>query len=153
MHTLVIATDGSAAAESATAIGLEVANALGDRVVFISVWQPLRSDFGPLPYMDSGILDSERERAELVLGSAMAQAAAAGVDAESVLAEGDPVTEICKLAGERQARLIAIGSHGWGALHSIVRGSVISGVMHRTPCAVLAGSPGLADSGVEEPGR
>ena len=50
---------------------------------------------------------------------------------------GDPARQICRLASERDARLIVVGSHGWGALRRLVFGSVSTGVLHHAKQPVL----------------
>ena len=64
-----------------------------------------------------------------------------GIDPETVVLSGNPVEEICKLASERNARLIVMGSHGWGALRGYLSGSVVAGVLRHAPCPVLTGTP------------
>ena len=84
MATILIATDGSQAAESATALGLEIAQATGDDVLFVSVWDMIRGGIGaPFGYIDQEYVDADRGAAEDVLTAAMARAAKLGVAAES----------------------------------------------------------------------
>ena len=66
------------------------------------------------------------------------RAAAAGVECQTFPLDGLPVVdEICKLAREREAAMIVIGAHGWGAIKRLVFGSVSLGVLHEAPCPVL----------------
>ena len=46
MPAIVIATDGSEAAESAARTGFELARLTGDEVVLVSVWELLTGSFG-----------------------------------------------------------------------------------------------------------
>ena len=41
------------------------------------------------------------------------------------------------VAAERSARMIVLGSHGWGAIKSALYGSTAAGVMRHAPCPVL----------------
>ncbi len=149
MATLVIAVDGSNAANQAARLGVEVAKASGDSVALITVWQVMRADFGvPVSVIDRDFVDTEREWAQRVLDEAAEVAHSAGVEVESVLAEGDPASEICRLARERQARMIVVGTHGWGAIRSLLLGGVTNAVLHHAPCAVLTGPP--ADQSVAD---
>jgi len=59
------------------------------------------------------------------------------VNVETELREGDAPGSICDVASERNARMIVIGSHGWGALKSALYGSVAGGVLRHAPCPVL----------------
>lgn len=140
MNPIVIATDGSRAGSAALRAAVELAQATSDALLVVTVWRPLQSDFG-LPYsnlsLTSELLDIERESAERTLAEALEQAEQAGVAAEIVLRGGDPATEICAVAKERDARLVVIGSHGYGTMLSVLLGSVSSTVLHRAPCPVV----------------
>ena len=143
MSTILIATDGSDPARAAAETGLGLARCLGDRVVFAAVWHPVyTSTFGvPPTYFGPEIVEAERQWAQDALAQAAEQAAAAGVDAETVLLEGSPAPEICRYAADHHVRMIVIGSHGWGTFRSIVSRSTLSGVLAHAPCPVLSGTP------------
>lgn len=136
---ILIATDGSAAARAAEAIGLELARARGETAAFVCVWAPVRASFGvPVPEMlDSEFLDAERTWAEERLAEAADRAAAAATDAETIVAKGPAVEGICETAARRGADMIVIGSHGWGAMMSLIFGSTTIGVLQHAPCPVL----------------
>lgn len=135
----VIATDGSELAGQAVAAGIDLAKATGDTVLIVSAWQIPVGDFG-LPYSSIAtpeLLDAEREVAEKVLAAAADGAREAGVAVETELREGPAAHEICSVAAERSARMIVLGSHGWGAIKSALYGSTAAGVMRHAPCPVL----------------
>lgn len=143
MPAIVIATDGSEAAESAARTGFELARLTGDEVVLVSVWELLTGSFGSaVPYMDERSLEADKIRAQAVLDAAVKAAGEAGVKAEAQLVQGQPAEEICRIAKERDARMIVVGTHGWGPIRSFLSGSVLAGVLHDAPCAVLAGPRG-----------
>ena len=143
MPTILIATDGSEPARAAAGTGLDLARCLGDRVVFVAVWHPIyASTFGvPPTYFGPDIVEAEKEWAVEALEQAAAEARATGVHAETVLLEGSPAIEICRYAAEHDVRMIVIGSHGWGAMRSVVSRSTVSGVLAHAPCPVLSGTP------------
>jgi nucleotide-binding universal stress UspA family protein len=60
-----------------------------------------------------------------------------GLDADAVLAAGDPATEICAAADREQCDLIAMATHGHRFLADVVRGSVANQVRHRSMVPVL----------------
>jgi nucleotide-binding universal stress UspA family protein len=136
---ILIATDGSAAAREAEAIGIELAAARGDTAAFVCVWAPLRASFGvPVPEMlDSQFVDAERTWADETLAHAGARAAAAGLDAETIVAKGPAAEAICETADSRGAAMIVIGSHGWGAMMSLIFGSTTLGVLQHATCPVV----------------
>jgi nucleotide-binding universal stress UspA family protein len=152
MATIVIAADGSEAAHQAAELGFEIARAEGDSVVLVTVWDILRADFGvPVHMIDRDFLDAERQWGEKVLKDAAGHAAQFGIEAETELVRGEPASEICRIAQERGARMIVVGTHGWGAVRSLLLGSVTLRVLHHAPCAVLTGPPG-SPTPAEEPG-
>lgn len=53
--------------------------------------------------------------------------------------DGDPATEIVKLAKETKADLIVMSTHGYGPFRRFILGSVASKVLHDTACPVLTG--------------
>jgi nucleotide-binding universal stress UspA family protein len=140
MGTIVVATDGSLAAGAALDEAIALARATGDDLAVITVWRALQGDFGlayPSAALLNELLDAERQHAEDALASARERAVAAGVAADTTLATGDPAEEICAHAARLGARLIAIGTHGYGAVVSLLVGSVSSAVIRRAPCPVL----------------
>jgi nucleotide-binding universal stress UspA family protein len=68
---------------------------------------------------------------------------AAGIDAECVLAGGDPGTEIAAAAEREGCDLVAMSTHGHRGLQDLIRGSVANVVRHHTtiPVLMVRGSP------------
>lgn len=62
---------------------------------------------------------------------------AEGFDADAVLANGDPATEILATAAREQCDLIAMATHGHRLVGDIVYGSVANAVRHRAEIPVL----------------
>ena len=142
MATIVIAADGSEAAHRAAEVGFEAAAAWGDHVLLVTAWDVLRADFGmPVHRIEHDFVNAEKGWAEKVLEDAAAHAAERGLEAETVLVRGEPASQLCRIAKERDARMIVIGTHGWGAVRSLLLGSVTLRVLHHAPCAVLTGPP------------
>ncbi|MEK6673543.1 MAG: universal stress protein [Nitrospirota bacterium] len=59
------------------------------------------------------------------------------IDIESIVCEGEPPSVITDIARERQADLIAMGTHGRKGLKRLIMGSVTSHVIVNSPCDVL----------------
>jgi nucleotide-binding universal stress UspA family protein len=87
--------------------------------------------------LDPEFIDAERTWADETLAAATARAAAAGLQAETVVAKGPAVEGICETARQRQAGMVVIGSHGWGAMMSLMFGSTTLGVLQHAPCPVV----------------
>jgi nucleotide-binding universal stress UspA family protein len=140
MSVIVVATDGSAAATAALDEAIEIARSTGDQLAAITVWRALQGDFGlayPSTAMLDELLDAERNHAEMTLAEAAARARAAGVEIETRLATGDPAEQISNLAAALDARMIAMGTHGYSAVVSLLVGSVSGAVLRKAPCPVL----------------
>ena len=60
-----------------------------------------------------------------------------GLDADSLVCEGDPPEVIVDIASEKKADLIAMGTHGRRGLKRLLMGSVTSAVIVQAPCDVL----------------
>lgn len=139
MRTIVVGVDGSSASKEATKVALELAQAAGDNLVFVTVWRELRGDFG-LPYatlMAPDVVDVERDWARDTLAAAVEEATQAGIPAEAVSRHGRPAGEIVVVARERNARLVVVGTHGFGPVEGLLLGSVSAGVLRHAPCPVL----------------
>ena len=66
-----------------------------------------------------------------------------GIDAEALLATGDPASEITEAATREGCDLIAMSTHGHKLLNDIIRGSVASTVRHAStvPVLLVRGNP------------
>jgi len=62
---------------------------------------------------------------------------AQGVDATSLLEEGDPVDEILDVARFHEVDLIAMATHGRGGVSRLMIGSVTEGVLRKSPVPLL----------------
>jgi nucleotide-binding universal stress UspA family protein len=140
MGVMVVATDGSPGAEVAVKQAVELASATGDSLAVVTVWQALQGDFGlthPKSAVLSELLSAEREHAEATLQCAVRTARTAGLTVDTRLLTGDPAAQICAFAAEVQARLIAVGSHGYGAVMRLLVGSVSAAVIRQAGRPVL----------------
>lgn len=142
MQPILLATDGSPSADEARRQAIELAKLTGSPLTVVSVLHVVAPAFGAGWGYSSGELfielsKSERERVSGVLAEAERAAADAGVECETIVGDGNAVEEICRVARERQPRLLVIGAHGWGLVQRIVYGSVSTGVLHHAPCPIL----------------
>lgn len=82
--------------------------------------------------------ESEEMRLDLAyLESRTEELKRAGVDAESVLAGGDPSREIADAAAREGCDLIAMSTHGHRFVKDLLYGSVANEVRHQTRIPVL----------------
>jgi nucleotide-binding universal stress UspA family protein len=138
---ILFATDGSPSAADAQHEAFELARQLDAPLLVVSVEHPVLPTVGYAGYGYSNVVaeltEAERKRVEQLLATTGAAASAAGVRCSTLAADGVAVDEICRVATERDARLIVVGSHGWGAARRLLSGSVSTGLVHSAPCPVL----------------
>lgn len=140
MHEILVATDGSPAADAALDEALALAHETGSGIAVMTVWRALQGDFGlayPSTAVLADILEAERAHAETTLGAAISRAEEAGVQIVTRLATGDPAETVCAYADEIDARLVAVGTRGHGTVASLMLGSVSQAVVRHAPCPVL----------------
>jgi len=146
MKNLVIATDGSAAAEEAVEFGLELALDHGAAVVFVHAVPAEEFAVGrlaavPRPHGEP-VDDSDA-----ALGAAAAAAEKAGVSHTLERLSDDTVHAILQVAEREDADLIVVGSHGHRGVGSLL-GSVSRDLLRRAdrPVLVVKAAPASASS-------
>lgn len=142
---ILFATDGSPSALEAQREAIELARLLDATLLVVSVAHAVLPTVGYAVYGYSEVVaeltKAENKRVEQVLASAAEAAESAGLRCTTLVADGLAVEEICRVATERGARLIVVGSHGWGAARRLLSGSVSTGLVHAAPCPVLVVRP------------
>jgi nucleotide-binding universal stress UspA family protein len=136
---IVVAVDGSPAAEQAVAVALDLASAQTAKVVFVH-YSPIAAtlleaapDRGPSP---EGI-----EAADSVLGAAAKKGRERGIAFElEILDErgtSDIAASLAGIAEARGASLVVVGSRGRGPIAGAVLGSVSYGLLSLSRVPVL----------------
>jgi len=138
MRNIVIATDGSAGAAEAVAVGLELAGEQGANVTFVHVLPPddyiVSGRGGPVLTKPHQV---EIDDSETALNAAAEAAEGAGVSYALERISGNTVDEIIAVANTKDADLIVLGSRGRGAVASALLGSVSKGVLNQAKRPVL----------------
>ena len=138
---ILFATDGSPSAAEAQKEAFELARRLDAPLLIVSVAHPTLPAVGYVSYGYSNVVaeltEAEHHRVKKLLATIAATACAAEIPYSTVVADGVAVEQICRIASERDARLIVVGSHGWGAARRLFSGSVSTGLVHSAPCPVL----------------
>jgi nucleotide-binding universal stress UspA family protein len=137
MKRILIATDGSAAAQHAVELGVELAKHEEAAIAFVHV-VPL---FDLVPTNGFGLggrVPCEPTASdEAVLDDAIAVADREDVPAISKVLRGDAVTEIIAYADLIDVDLIVVGSRGHGTVASALLGSVSRGILTHSERPVL----------------
>ncbi len=136
LETILVPTDFSAGAAAAVEYALWLATRSQAKLVFFHVMEPTvySVDFA-LSHPD--ISAEVRRGAIAALGQLVEEARSRGIAAEHVLVTGTPFVEIEKVATERKAGLIVMGTHGRTGLAHVVLGSTAERVVRLAPCPVL----------------
>jgi nucleotide-binding universal stress UspA family protein len=144
-RSILFATDGSPSAAEAQREAFELAQALDATLLVASVPHAALPAVGYTAYGYSGVIaelaEAEKHRVEKLLATIDETASEAGLQCSTVAADGFVVEQICRIAAQRDAQLIVVGSHGWGAARRVFSGSVSTGLVHSAPCPVLVVRP------------
>lgn len=145
--TILLATDGSADAQFAEQVAVDLRRRSGATLHVVHAW--LYVPVGPYPY--SGITAAETHRlfeesAKRILAESIERIAqAGGTVSKQYLRLGSPADVIVTLSAEIAADLLILGSRGLGTIRRLALGSVSDAVIHSVRCPTLL-VRGSADS-------
>ncbi|HUK13052.1 MAG TPA: universal stress protein [Thermoanaerobaculaceae bacterium] len=109
-----------------------VAKLMGSRVVLLHV-----ADGWAARWYGSDAVSREVEEDRAYLARIGAEFAAEGIENETTLAYGDPVTEIVRWVEEQGCDLVAMSTHGHRLLADLFLGTTASRVQHDVNVPVL----------------
>jgi nucleotide-binding universal stress UspA family protein len=112
----------------------------GRDAVVLTVWRPFAVGFIPAPEVkfDAAASDEVRKAAEETAAQGASMAQAAGFRAQSLAVKEAPTWKgIARVADDRDASLIVLGSHGKSGLTGIFVGSVAGAVAAHSVRTVL----------------
>ena len=143
---ILIATDGSRNSEKAAIAGIQLAKLSGGKViiVFVADVGKYTSSAGLIPSFEGvspdtidQVVASIREAGEKATLQANELARASGVTGERVVAEGNPPSEILRIAEDSKADVILMGSIGKTGLEKVLMGSVAEKVVRNSKLPVF----------------
>jgi nucleotide-binding universal stress UspA family protein len=138
MQNILVPVDFSSSTESVVDIARTIAECFSARLWLIHVVSPdpdfVGYDAGPQAVRDqvAGHLREEHQR----LQATAAELREAGIDATALLVRGATAEKILAAAEEHAADLIVMGSHGHGAMHRALVGSVSERILRKAACPV-----------------
>jgi nucleotide-binding universal stress UspA family protein len=138
MKTIVVGYDETDPSNQALERAAQFAQTFGSRLIVTSVAPILVGGprgTGPIDPMDS----PDRHRGEL--GHAREVLSKHGIDAEYVVAVGEPADTIVELAEERKADMIVVGTREPGVIERLLGQSVSQSVARQAHCDVLIVHP------------
>jgi nucleotide-binding universal stress UspA family protein len=137
IETVLLATDLSAASEHATERAIEMAVALGARLLVLNILEHRRLD----GYGSHARVDQARAEREGVLRGLVRRARDAGARCEYMLWAGEPSGSIVAVADAESADLIVAGTHGRALAGRLLLGSVSEHLVRSAPCPVMVVRP------------
>ena len=139
MKTILVAYDDSEPSRRALDRAAMLAETFGARVLVTSIASLVHSSPRSITQIDrAGGVGTHVE--EVSRGEALLKER--GIEAESVAATGDPASAIARLAEERNADLVVVGSRGLGPIQRLLGQSVSQSVARRVQCDLLIVHPG-----------
>jgi nucleotide-binding universal stress UspA family protein len=134
----LVPTDFSPCADQALTEAIDLAHAVGAHITLLHVMQLMPLTVGEVPpeYFND-YLEAIETEAERQLQASLNRIYQAGLQADSVIAQGIPFQTIIDMAGEKKADLIILGTHGRTGLPHVLIGSVAEKVVRLAPCPVL----------------
>jgi nucleotide-binding universal stress UspA family protein len=132
MPGLIVGYDGSDHAKAALSAAVDLGKRLG-----VGVTVAFGFEANPVGGEALDYWAALREHGQGLLEDAIAEAKAAGVEAESVLVEEAPAKALSELARDRQAEMIVLGSAGERPLVGALLGSTAQKLIHLADVPVL----------------
>ncbi|CCQ32964.1 UspA domain protein [Halorhabdus tiamatea SARL4B] len=131
--TVVLSTDGSASADRAVTVGLDLARRFDATVHALYVTDTGEVDASPAAVRDD-LSNALEEHGETALEQLSGQTDQSVVTA---VREGRPAAEICAYAEDVGADVVVTGTRGRHGEHAFLLGSVAEAVVRRSPVPVL----------------
>jgi nucleotide-binding universal stress UspA family protein len=137
-ENLVVALDGSACAEHAFDVALQLARAQGGTIDVCSVVDPI-AILGTTPESPRAdeMLARAQTHAQRTVDTAIRHAQRAGVKAAGDVLSGEPAYEIIAYAAKMKADAIVMGTHGRSGLKRLFMGSVAENVLRSASVPVV----------------
>jgi nucleotide-binding universal stress UspA family protein len=145
LRRILLPTDFSGCANYAFPYAAAIARATQARILCVHVVEPVVPAVGysgladPMPIADMS--EQLEDSAERELPRLTDCEELKGLEVEEVIVHGDAAAEIVRVAGEQEADLIVISSHGRTGLGRMIFGSTAEAVVRHASCPVLVVKP------------
>jgi nucleotide-binding universal stress UspA family protein len=132
--SVVVGLDGSAADPPVLAAAFELARGTNASVHAIHAWDAPEPRLASAQWKPSGSRLEHEARTVLERALAPFESAFPAVPVERRLVSRSPTAAL--VAASEHAQIVVVGSHGTGALHGLLAGSVCHGVIYHAQCPV-----------------
>ena len=136
---ILVAVDLSESTEKVMKKAEEIAKALSAKLWILHIAEPepdfVGYDVGPQSVRD--FLSKEFHDEHRQIQKLADRVRKAGLDATALLMQGSSAETILKESSKLGIDMIVVGSHGRGAMHQILLGSVSEGIIHGSRCPIL----------------
>jgi universal stress protein A len=145
LRRILLPTDFSGCANYAFPYAAAIARATQAKIVCVHVVEQVVPAVGytgladPMPIADMS--EQLEDSAERELPRLTDCEELSGLEVEEVIVHGDAAAEIVRVAGEQEADLIVISSHGRTGLGRMIFGSTAEAVVRHATCPVLVVKP------------
>jgi nucleotide-binding universal stress UspA family protein len=138
--TILVPVDGSQTASEALSLAISLARDQKAKLICCYALEEVALiSAATQPTIDPTFaIDQADKHGASVVAEAVEQAKAAGVEVDGQVVEDDPIPMILKLAKEKQADLIVLGTHGRRGFERALMGSTTEGVLRQADIPVLA---------------
>jgi nucleotide-binding universal stress UspA family protein len=133
ISTVAVGTDGSDTAAEALRMASEVARRFDAELVLLSAFDESRAGNASRDREDQWSY-SPASRLREILSRAEEDLRKEGLEARTMVGEGDPADVLVRLAEECDADVLVVGNKG---MQRRVLGSVPNTVTHKAPCSVI----------------
>ena len=127
--TIVVGYDGSPSSRAAVAHALDLAGTTGSVHLVYAYFVP--NDFVGASYYEFARQDAQSAAEAVVADLKGEEPRLAEVAAESHVVLGEPAKQLCRIAEEREADAIVVGTRGLGRFRGAILGSVAQDLLHR----------------------
>ena len=144
IRNILVPVDFSERSEHGAQHAVVLARRFGARLTFLHVVPPSPYEYAAFDegFYAAATWPQQPEVRETLLRrlDELASRVAPGLDVETIVVSGDPSLEIEDVAKEKDADLVMLPTHGYGAFRKLVLGSVTSKVLHDVSRPVFTGA-------------
>lgn len=138
-ETMLVPLDGEPPSDVALDAVRQLAQASSRHIVLCHVVDTLADAVvSAQGFIDpAGVIENDEREGLQLLSQGRERLSGVNAQVDTVLAEGSPIEAILRVAAERGAELIVMGSHGRAGIARAILGSVTEGVLRKSPVPVL----------------